>query len=120
VPAVLASLDVFAMPSHYEAMGTSAIEAMMAGLPVVGSNVGGLKEVIDDGRTGLLVPPGAPARLAEAISELLANPALARRMGARGRQRALAHFSVDKMVEKTIQIYEEVQSAKRTSRALHC
>jgi len=119
VPAVLASLDVFVMPSHAEAMGTSAIEAMMAGLPVVGTDVGGLKEVIDDGRTGLLVPPKDPARLAEAISNLLADPGLARRMGAQGRQRAHSRFTTDNMVEKTIQVYEEVQNARRRSRALH-
>ena len=112
VPRVLAGLEVFVMPSHAEGLCTSAIEAMMAGLPVVGTNVGGLKEVIEDGCTGLLVPSKNPERLAEAIGEVLADQSFARRMGDMGRQRAIRRFSVDNMVEKTIDVYEEVHGAR--------
>ena len=109
VPAVLAALDVFVMPSRYEALGTSAIEAMMAGLPVVGAGVGGLREVIDDGVTGLLVAPGEPDALAQAIGRLLADQALRHRMGAAGKQRAHEQFSVKNTIDKTIEVYGALQ-----------
>lgn len=105
VPAVLAALDVFVMPSHAEGLCTSVIEAMMAGLPVVGTSVGGLREVIDDGVTGLLVTLGRQGALAEAIGRLLSDGALRRRMGTAGRERAHEHFGVKNMIEKTIEVY---------------
>ena len=116
VPAVLAALDVFVMPSHAEGLCTAAVEAMMAGLPVVATSAGGLPEVVEDGQTGLLVPPGAPEALAGAAAKLLADADLRRRLGERGRQRALERFSVGSMVDGTIAVYEAVAAGLNATR----
>jgi glycogen synthase len=80
VPAVLASLDVLVLPSAYEEMGSVLVEAMAAGLPVVGSDVGGIPEVVRDGVTGLLVPAGDVSALAAALDLLVTDPALRARL----------------------------------------
>jgi len=108
VPDLLAALDVFVMPSHAEGLCTSVIEAMFAGLPVVATNAGGLAEVVDDGVTGLLVPPAQPHPLADAIGRLLSDRDTSAAFGAAGRTRAMADFGVEKMVEQTIHVYESV------------
>ena len=108
VPSVLAGLDVFVMPSHAEGFCNSVIEAMMAGLPVVGTNISGIASIVEDRRTGLLVPKGNAVGLAEAICKLLTDKDLRKEMGEKGRRRALDNFTVDNMVQKTIQIYEEL------------
>jgi len=107
VPAVLADLDLFAMPSHAEGLCTAAVEAMAAGLPVIGTSVGGLVEVVADGQTGLLVPPKNPEALAGAIRRLMADEPVRRQMAAAARARAFDRFGVKNMVELTIQVYEQ-------------
>ena len=107
VPAMLVELDLFVMPSHAEGLCTAAIEAMFAGLAVVGTAAGGLQEVVADGQTGLLVPPGDPPALARAMERLLADDHLRHLMGTNARQRAFDQFTVKNMVDKTIQVYEE-------------
>jgi glycosyltransferase involved in cell wall biosynthesis len=82
---VLMALDVFALPTHREALGTVFIEAAAMGVPVIGTDVGGVPETMLAGETGLLVPPRDPAALAAALETLLADPALRRRMGDAGR-----------------------------------
>ncbi len=88
-----ATASVFALPTHREAFGLSFLEAMSFGLPAIGSRVEAIPEIIAHGETGLLVPPGDPAALADGLSALLADPARARRMGAAGRARVAARFS---------------------------
>jgi glycosyltransferase involved in cell wall biosynthesis len=83
---VLMALDVFALPTHREALGTVFIEAAAMGVPVIGTDVGGVPETMQAGETGLLVPPRDPAALAAALETLLANPALRRSMGDAGRE----------------------------------
>jgi starch synthase len=80
---------------------------------VVASGVGGIPEVVDDGRTGLLVPPSDPAALAAAINRLLDDPDLARRMGIAGRERAVAHFSWRAIAEQTVALYEDVLAGRQ-------
>lgn len=99
---------VFALPSYYETFGISAIEAMACGLPVVATTAGGLPEVVEDGVTGLLTPPGDARALAEAITRLLRDPALRERMGRAGRERALAYFMADRVAERMTAVYEQV------------
>ena len=85
VPAVLARLDVAAMPSTWEGFGVSAIEASAMELPVVASDIHGIPDVVLDGETGILVPPASPAALADAIERLARDAPLRRAMGAAGR-----------------------------------
>lgn len=104
--------DVFCMPSltRAEAFGVAQLEAMRAGRPVVCSAIegSGVPWVTHHGITGLTVPPGSAAALRSALRNLLAEPALAARMGAAARQRFLAHFTAAAMVEQTISLYKQV------------
>ena len=99
---------VFVMPSHYETFGISVIEAMAFGLPVVATNVGGLPEIVEDGVTGILVPPKDPDALAEAVIQLLRDPQLRRRLGQAARDRVVSEFRIERVVEQTLKVYETV------------
>ena len=103
---MLSLFDVFAMPSRQEGLGLSVMEAQSCGVPVVASKVGGLVSLIDDGRTGLLVPPENPNLLAEAILLLLKNKAKAQEMGLRARDFIQKEFSAQSMVDKTFELYQ--------------
>ena len=102
---ILSHATVFACPSLYEPLGIVNLEAMACGTAVVGSAVGGIPEVVADGRTGLLVPPGDHVRLAEALSALTADPARAAAMGQLGRQRAVTEFSWASIAAQTVALY---------------
>jgi len=107
---------VFACPSVYEPFGLINLEAMACQAPVVASAVGGILEVVEDGKTGLLVPPAQPEALAAAITRVLGNPELARSMGQAGRRRVEAQFSWTSIAERTEQVYAEaIAEFKRTS-----
>ncbi|MBI5015082.1 MAG: glycosyltransferase family 4 protein [Deltaproteobacteria bacterium] len=108
VPAVLDALDLFVLPSHLEGLGTIVLDALAAGKPVVGTRAGGIPEMIEDGRHGLLVPPRDPPALAAAVLRLLGDPELGRRLAAEGRTRALGSFSADAMVEGNLAVYREL------------
>lgn len=99
---------VFACPSIYEPFGVINLEAMACETPVVATAVGGITEVVADGETGLLVPPGHPDELARALVTLLDDPSRARAMGIAGRRRVEAHFSWDRIAERTIEVYADV------------
>ena len=105
---VLWALDVLVVASVSEGSSVSAMEAMALGKPVVGTAVGGVPEVVADGDTGLLVPPGEPEALAEAVGALLADRERAQTMGDRGRQRAATHFDIQLMIERTGAVYADV------------
>jgi len=107
VPVCLAAADVVALPSLQEGLGVAALEAMAAGRAVVASRVGGLAEVVVHEETGLLVPPADPEALALALARLAREPALRTRLGAAGRARALAHYSMSRMAAGTLACYEE-------------
>ncbi|WP_342629154.1 glycosyltransferase family 4 protein [Nguyenibacter vanlangensis] len=92
VPALLAAADIFTLPSHFEGLPMSVIEAMLSGLPVVATDIRGPREQVVNGRTGLLVPPGEAAPLGRSLNRLVRDAALRRQMGAAGRQRALARY----------------------------
>lgn len=112
----MAFCDVVAVPSRWEGFGLVALEAMAAGKPVVASGVDGLREVVVHGETGLLVPPGNSGALAAALEEVLFDPRRAARLGAAGRRRLLAEFTVGRMVAATIEVYREALASRRASR----
>jgi starch synthase len=101
-----AAADVFVLPSEYEAFGIVLLEAMAAGKPVVATRVGGMPEVVEEGRTGLLVPYGDAPALATAMGEVLGDPKRARAMGEAGRDRVQAGFTWDAVVTKVERLYE--------------
>ena len=105
---VMADLDVFVLPSLWEGFGLVLLEAMAAGRPIVASAVGPIPEIVVDGVTGLLVPPGDPAALAEAITRLLRDPELAAALGRAGRARVERELRLDTMVERTEALYAEL------------
>jgi glycosyltransferase involved in cell wall biosynthesis len=105
---ILSALDVFVLPTLEEGLGTSLLDAMLLERPTVATQVGGVPEVIRSGSNGLLVGPGDAPALARAIEALLADPKAARRYGEEGKKTVLESFSVDAMVEKTIQAYEDL------------
>jgi starch synthase len=106
---------VFACPSVYEPFGLINLEAMACETAVVASAVGGILEVVEDGRTGLLVPPGRPDALADALNQMLADPDLARTMGQAGRRRVEAHFAWAAIAERTEQVYRDAIDEFRRS-----
>jgi glycosyltransferase involved in cell wall biosynthesis len=103
---LLDAADVFALPSRVEGMPLALIEAMEAALPVVATTVIGSTEVVDPGRTGLLVPYGNPGRLAAALAELLGDRGRRALFGEAARQRYLDEFTVDCMVTRTLAVYD--------------
>ncbi len=111
---VLTHATVFVCPSVYEPLGIVNLEAMACATAVVASDVGGIPEVVADGRTGLLVhyaeedPDGFEAALAAAVNELIGDPARAAAMGQAGRERAVAEFGWDVAARRTVEIYESV------------
>lgn len=96
---------VVACPSRREGFGVACLEAMAHGRPVVATDVGGLRDLVVDGETGLVVPSRDPAALRAALDRLLADPALRRRLGSAGRRRAQERFSWDVVTQATVAAY---------------
>ncbi len=105
VPALLAAADLFVLPSRSEAFPNGAIEGMAAGLPVVACAVGGLLDLIEDGRTGVLVPPGDSEALHGALAALVSDPQRAHRIGAAARTAVEQRYSFDRMVGSFEHLY---------------
>ncbi|MEU3550341.1 glycogen synthase [Streptomyces longwoodensis] len=113
---LLTHATVFVCPSVYEPLGIVNLEAMACGTPVVASRVGGIPEVVEDGRTGLLVDlddtgEAFETALARALDEVTGDPERARRMGEAGRERAVDEFGWDAVARRTVGLYEEVLKA---------
>lgn len=119
VPDILRSFDVFAMSSIAEGTPGSALEAMASALPVVGTRVGGIPEVVEEGVTGLLVPPSDAQAMAQALEQYLAAPELAQRHGQAGRERVLRKYSMAAMVAAYQEMYDSLCERKlKTRRAV--
>ena len=108
VPEILAAAHVFALPTNWEGFPLSILEAMRGGLPVVASDVGGVSEGILDGTTGFLVPRGDVTAFRDRLDCLLRQPAVRRQMGAAGRRRYEAEFTLDTMTRETVAVYRRV------------
>jgi glycosyltransferase involved in cell wall biosynthesis len=117
LPTVFAEGRIFVLPSLYEGHPKTLIEAMACGLPVIGANSPGIREMIRHGETGWLCGTDAES-IRAAIKHLLNNPELCRRMGANARRYAVEHFALDKVVEMELAVYREVldQKAKTAKR----
>jgi glycosyltransferase involved in cell wall biosynthesis len=100
--------DIFVMSSVTEGLGTSLLDAMACGRPIVATTAGGMPEVVSDGRTGLLVPPRDHRALADAIIRLLTDPAMRAEMAAAGLARVRTKFSAERMVQDTLDVYRRV------------
>ena len=114
VPAVLAAADIFVHPSLSEGLPLALLEAMFAARPIVASDVGEMGTALGCGEAGILVEAGQAAALATAIDRLLMDPALARSLAQRARQRALDHYDVSQMVRRYASIYQELLTASAT------
>jgi glycosyltransferase involved in cell wall biosynthesis len=108
VPGFLSSIDIFVLPSLFEGLGVAVLEAMAAARPVVASDVGGLRELVADGESGLLVPPGVASSLAQALLTLIAEKNLIREMGKNGRARVREHFTMERMARQNEDYYYEL------------
>ncbi len=112
IPDLLNALDVFVLPSLAEAFGIAAIEAMACALPVVASDVGGLREIVVQNETGLRVPAGDSQALASAVAELVNDAARRREYGTRGRERVRERYTLEQTARQT---YLNLEAARRAS-----
>ncbi|MDP3741434.1 MAG: glycosyltransferase family 4 protein [bacterium] len=101
---LLPTFDIYVCSSAKEGFPYSILEAMAAGVPIVSTAVGGIPEAVEDGKDGLLVPPGSPQNLAEAIIKIIKNPELAANL-ARNAAKKVQDFSLEQMLKKTISLY---------------
>jgi glycosyltransferase involved in cell wall biosynthesis len=112
VAEVLGTAEIFVLATRSEGLPLSILEAMATGLPVIASNVGGVAELVIDGKTGLLVPPGDPEALAAAIQRLLDDLPHARRLGEAGRARAVAHFDLAAVRQAHVDLYNHLLATR--------
>lgn len=109
--AYLSAMDIFCLPSLQQGLGVMMLEAMALGRPVIASGVGGVLSVIEDGCTGLIVPPSDSRSLADRMIELLTHPEQARQLGLAGQQRIRDQFNEQRMLDDVLQLYNEVHAA---------
>jgi glycosyltransferase involved in cell wall biosynthesis len=113
----LGALDIFVLPSRFEGFPLSIVEAMLAGTPVVASDIGSISEAVAHGETGLLVPPDDPFALTAAIRKLLDDPRRRRALSEAAGSRARRHFTSSIMAERYLELYEEILERPAASRA---
>lgn len=112
VPELLSKIDIFVLPSLWEGLGIAVLEAAAMEKPIIASRVGGIPEIIEDKKTGLLVEPRDVKGLAEAIRSMITHEDEAREMGKRAREAVVKKFSVEKMAEAYEELYKELTSNK--------
>ena len=108
VPNLLAQSQIFILSTHYEGLPISILEAMRTGLPVVATSVNGIPEEVLDGQTGFLVAREDVSSIANALSNLIQSPDLRQQMGEAGRQKFLEEFTIERMIDETKTVYEQV------------
>jgi glycosyltransferase involved in cell wall biosynthesis/peptidoglycan/xylan/chitin deacetylase (PgdA/CDA1 family) len=113
---LLGEMDISVLPSLSEGMSNALLESMSMGKPVVATAVGGNPELVEDGKTGYLVPPDDPESLAEALKKLVGSPELRRAMGERGKERAEALYGVPRMVDRYEDLMKAVVLRRKTTR----
>ncbi len=108
IPQLLRAVDIVVQPSLNEGFGLAVVEAQAAGRPVVATRVGGLPEAVKEGETALLVPPNDPEALARAMLELMKDPARRETMGRQGQEWVRERFTIERMINDTLRLYESV------------
>ena len=108
VPKYYNMISIAAVTSKEESFGVSAVEAMACEIPIVVTNVGGLKEVVINNKTGLVVPPEDPTSIANAIEKLLLNKSLSKKLGNSGREHVIKNYSLDQSIKNMLNIYNEL------------
>ena len=108
IPGILACCHVAVLPSKAEGLPNAVLEYLAAGLPTIASKVGGNAEIIEDGVTGLLIPPRDPVALAAAVSRLLTDPDFGTALGRAGREMILSRFSMAQAVRRTELFYQDL------------
>jgi len=108
IPALLRAADLFVFPSEVEGLSNSVIEAALAGLPIVGCDIGGVRDVVLNGSQGLLVPPRRPDRIADAIAQILDNDQRARALGVAAREGAERQFSIEGSLNRFYDLYDRL------------
>lgn len=116
IPELFSVMDVFCLPSRWEAFGIVFAEASVMGVPVVATRVEGIPEVVLDGGSGILVDKDSPVQIAEALLEILSAPDLGKEMGRRGKEHVLKHFTIESMVDSHARLYEELLTKINPSR----
>ena len=106
--AIMKTFDVYVSTALWEGLPITLLEAMACGRPIVATDVGGNRDIVVDGETGILVPVGDPGTLARRVCELLNDPCLRRRLGDAGRRRVEDDFSIGRSVARTSDLYEQV------------
>ena len=106
-------MDIFCVPSLQEGFGLVAVEAMLHQLPVIATKVGGLKDIVIDGQVGFFVPPESPEFIAEKLQILIAHPQLRKKMGQRGKQRALENYTTDRYYKEVENLYLKLLQKRR-------
>lgn len=114
IPEILSKIDCLVMPSiSEESFGRVIVEAQASGVPVVATKVGGVVEIIADGQDGLLVHPKDPEALSDAVLKVLTDPELAHRLSVNGRRKVEEKFSLEKMAQETLRVYQEALASPR-------
>jgi glycosyltransferase involved in cell wall biosynthesis len=116
VPELMSVIDVSVLPSMSEGLSNSVLESMAAGRATISTDVGGMREAMQDGVSGMLVPPHDVGAVVQAVDRLLAEPALARRLGAEGRRVVFDRYSIDRMVRSTERLYTSLLAEKTAQR----
>ncbi len=118
IPEFLAALDLFVLTSLWEGLPISVLEAMAAGKSIVATNIKGTRELLIDGKTGLLVPPGDPVATAHAITEMYECPQLARRCGESALERAVKCYTEERMQQRILRLYDEFLATVKRAHGL--
>lgn len=112
LPVIYADLDIVVLPSLNEGLPVTVIEGMAAAKPIVATRVGGVAELLDDGKFGVIVHPSDPNGLAEGILNMLNNPDIATKMGETGRKAAMSRYRIDTLIKNIINLYQQLLKEK--------
>ena len=115
IPALLAAMDIFIFPSLWEGFGNALVEAMAAGKPIIATDIPSVREILDSGKSGIVVPPANSEAIARSLELLLSDRALAENLGNAARERALSSFTIDSTVRRYSSLYRSILEQKRIS-----